>query len=398
MELARRLLDALRARPVRAAAALAGGLALAALVGAALGPSYTTPVHDRRSARAPRRTRWADFSVAVRVRLLRSVGDFLSACVLPRAQPSAVELPGGARGAPAKMLVYLPPGVDSVEAAAAARLPVYVNAHGGGYIAGFAEDDDAFCALLARSAGVVVLSVAYALAPEAPPPAGARDVARAAQWAATALRAPRVALGGFSAGGCYALAAAAHLSGEEGSGAAAGASGARVDVALCVAFFPPVDLGYDSRATFAHKCPYGKELFYEAYLRDTPPSQLSSPLISPACAPPERFPRSVLILTGSLAEPNLPDIEAFARRLCEHAEAEAARAPPGARKREVRHVDFPHVPHGWPHLPAFVLSRLGAPRAAGGPGTGLDARDEAFALVVEAVRGALVGGAVPLLS
>jgi acetyl esterase/lipase len=83
--------------------------------------------------------------------------------------------------------------------------------HGGGYIIGKPEQDDAVCAQYAAETGMLVVSVDYRLAPEHPFPCALEDIARA--WAWLGARAEelgvdvsRIALGGASAGGGLAAA------------------------------------------------------------------------------------------------------------------------------------------------------------------------------------------------
>lgn len=84
--------------------------------------------------------------------------------------------------------------------------PLLVYFHGGGWVVGDLETHDATCRLLARAAGVRVLSVDYRLAPEHPYPAAIEDAlaafrdaaARAGELGADPARA---GVGGDSAGG-----------------------------------------------------------------------------------------------------------------------------------------------------------------------------------------------------
>jgi acetyl esterase/lipase len=113
---------------------------------------------------------------------------------------------------------YQPPA-SSVRPADAesGRLPALLWIHGGGYVIGFAAQDDRLCRDYARRSGAVVVSVEYRLAPEAPGPAAVEDCHTALAWLATCddVDPDRIAIGGASAGGGLA-AALAHLAVERG--------------------------------------------------------------------------------------------------------------------------------------------------------------------------------------
>jgi acetyl esterase/lipase len=82
--------------------------------------------------------------------------------------------------------------------------------HGGGYVLGNAQQDDALCRRFTRELGVTVASVDYRLAPEHPYPAPLEDCYAALTWLAglPAVDRGRVAIGGASAGGGLAAALA----------------------------------------------------------------------------------------------------------------------------------------------------------------------------------------------
>ena len=101
-------------------------------------------------------------------------------------------------------------------------LPVLVYLHGGGWVAGSVATHDPFCRLLSEAAGVIVASVEYRLAPEHPHPAALEDALAAVHWAANNAaqwggEASRLALGGDSAGGHLAAAAANRLCATAGA-------------------------------------------------------------------------------------------------------------------------------------------------------------------------------------
>lgn len=84
--------------------------------------------------------------------------------------------------------------------------PLLIFFHGGGWVRGDIDTHDAPCRLLARSAGVRVLSVGYRLAPEHRYPAAADDACAVladvhANAAAYGAEPGRIAVGGDSAGG-----------------------------------------------------------------------------------------------------------------------------------------------------------------------------------------------------
>jgi acetyl esterase/lipase len=88
--------------------------------------------------------------------------------------------------------------------------PALLWIHGGGYIIGTAQQDDALCRRFARKLGITVAAVDYRLAPEHPYPAPLEDCYSALTWLASlpAVDSARVAIGGASAGGGLAAALA----------------------------------------------------------------------------------------------------------------------------------------------------------------------------------------------
>ena len=82
---------------------------------------------------------------------------------------------------------------------------ILINFHGGGWVIGDLDTSDAVCRQLATLAGIVVVSVDYRMAPEAPYPAAVIDAYEATQWAADNMANlngnGKLALTGESAGG-----------------------------------------------------------------------------------------------------------------------------------------------------------------------------------------------------
>lgn len=94
--------------------------------------------------------------------------------------------------------------------------PVVVFFHGGGFVIGNIATHASFCAEIARTLDLPVVSVEYRLAPEHPWPAAPDDAEAAARWIATApealgLKVASLVLAGDSAGGKLAITTAMAL-------------------------------------------------------------------------------------------------------------------------------------------------------------------------------------------
>jgi acetyl esterase len=128
---------------------------------------------------------------------------------LPRAPLARVEdLRIPARdGTPLAARLYAPD--------AAARLPVLLYFHGGGFTIGGIETHDSLVRQIAKRSGAAVVALDYRLAPEHRFPTAVDDSWDALAWLAAngeglGLDAARIAVGGDSAGGTLAAAAAIH--------------------------------------------------------------------------------------------------------------------------------------------------------------------------------------------
>lgn len=62
------------------------------------------------------------------------------------------------------------------------RLPLFIYMHGGGYVTGSLETDDATCRAIAAEIPIVVLSIEYRLAPEHKFPTGFEDCFDIVRW------------------------------------------------------------------------------------------------------------------------------------------------------------------------------------------------------------------------
>lgn len=205
--------------------------------------------------------------------LARMIGG--AASLAMRARPLFPDIEGHSseitvptRHGPMPAILYRPP--------AGTRSPgVYVNAHGGGFVAGHPVGDDPLCRFLAARAGVFVLNVDYALAPGKRFPVPCEQVHDALKWASAEWPGARLCVGGQSAGGSLA-AAASRLALRAGDPA----------IALQVLHYPPTDL---VTPTIDKPVPAGRsvvikpwmgEVFDTAYIPD--PRRRRDPLASPS--------------------------------------------------------------------------------------------------------------------
>lgn len=103
-------------------------------------------------------------------------------------------------------VVSLPSGAGARlyrSAAVDGSTPALLWIHGGGYVIGSPEQDDALCRRYVERLGIAVAAVRYRLAPENPYPAALEDCHSVLTWLAglPGIDATRIAIGGASAGG-----------------------------------------------------------------------------------------------------------------------------------------------------------------------------------------------------
>lgn len=199
------------------------------------------------------------------------------------------------------------------------RLPLLVFFHGGGFILGDLDSHDAVCRAFCRHAGILVLSVAYRLAPEHPYPAGVDDAVAAFRWAvANAERLgadpQRLAVGGDSAGGNFSAVVAQ-----------ADAASERPALALQVLLYPAVDFVDRS----ASRELFGRGFYLESSSMDwveanyLPPAEaravdfdLADPRLSPIRAADLSGVAPAVVVTAGF-DPLRDEGEAYAARLAE---------------------------------------------------------------------------------
>ena len=171
------------------------------------------------------------------------------------------------------------PAVVHRPAGATERPGVHINLHGGGFILGQTEADDALCRVIAVEAGVIVIDVDYAVAPQHPFPTPPRQTFEIVQWVAAhadeqGWDAARITVGGQSAGGAL-VAAACRQALQDGGPA----------IRLQILHYPPLDLTVPTNQKHSPLAkpllrPWMGEVFDSAYVPDR--GQRASPLVSPA--------------------------------------------------------------------------------------------------------------------
>jgi acetyl esterase/lipase len=117
-----------------------------------------------------------------------------------------VRSPGQDERTQVRLRIYKPENTS-------APTPVLLWMHGGGYVIGRPEQDDASCVQYVRDLGITVVSVDYRCGPKHPFPAGLDDCYAALKWAAShadelKIDPDRIAVGGNSAGSGLAAALA----------------------------------------------------------------------------------------------------------------------------------------------------------------------------------------------
>ncbi len=158
-------------------------------------------------------------------------------------------------------------------------LPVFVNMHGGGFVMGSAELDDAWCPVIAERARCLVVNIDYHLAPEYKFPTALYECYDILKWiyenhSILQVDNKRIAVGGHSAGGN--LAAALCLLNKEKE---------QIPLVKQILNYPPLDLATDPDLKFKHKkaiTPRLAKLFNESYLKSM--KDADNPLASPIYA------------------------------------------------------------------------------------------------------------------
>jgi acetyl esterase len=209
-------------------------------------------------------------------------------------------------------------------------LPVLVFFHGGGWVLGDVDTVDNLCRRLGNASGCAVVSVDYRLAPEVKFPGPLEDCLSAVRFVANestsfGIDPRRIAVGGDSAGGN--LAAAAALSFRENR---------EVAIAFQLLIYPITDFSFDTSSYIQNAEGYGlsREVmawYWEQYLGR--PEDGHSPLASPLKASDlSGLPPGLVITAGY-------DV------LCDEGQAYAERLHLSGVRVELKH--YPGMIHGF---------------------------------------------------
>ncbi|MFL0285911.1 alpha/beta hydrolase [Mycobacterium sp. SMC-21] len=186
-------------------------------------------------------------------------------------------------------------GVRVYRPAADGPLPIFVFAHGGGFVFCDLDSHDGLCRSFANSIPAVVVSVDYRLAPEHRWPAAAEDVYTVTQWAAAHAAElggdpAKLVVGGDSAGGN--LAAVTALMTRDRGGA---------PLAAQVLLYPVLtaDFTYGSYHEFRtgyYNTTAAMQWYWDQYVPNT--TDRENPYAAPLSASVEDVAPAVLVVTG----------------------------------------------------------------------------------------------------
>ncbi|KAJ7621342.1 esterase/lipase, partial [Roridomyces roridus] len=214
-------------------------------------------------------------------------------------------------------------------------LPILINFHGSGFCVPALGQDEAWCATVAEKLGWVVVDTDYRKAPENPFPLPLEDAEDVALHVLAQNPHTKIALSGFSSGGCLALGLASLLGPDHVSAAAV--------------FYPPMDIAKDITrpSTDPLLPPALMRHFFACYVVPGTVSH-SDARLAPAYAQAGSFPERVWVTMGE-DDP-----------LCQSAERFMERLKQERRGKEVKFVGVSGVGHGFDKMnPGMEVSEQG---------------------------------------
>lgn len=267
-------------------------------------------------------------AVAIYVRV---IGTWMMSAGLKRdlqlernTKPTKIKIPSRDRDRSIDCFLYTP-----ISPPEKRKTPVLVNWHGSGFVAPSLGMDHAYCARMAREAGIFVLDADYRKGPETRYPGPLHDVEDALLWVANQpdrFDLSRVAMSGFSAGATLALTASSSLRQTLPKG---------MEIPIVVSVYPLTDFSNEPAARKVERpiTPISalmQGVFTDCYAPDR--AMRTDPRVSPGRAESSLFPDTVVIVTasGDILAPEAEDLVARLR--------DGGRKVVGLRVEDARHA------------------------------------------------------------
>ncbi|ODH27796.1 hypothetical protein ACO22_04072 [Paracoccidioides brasiliensis] len=235
--------------------------------------------------------------------------------------------------------------------------PLHIHVHGGGFIGGIPEMDNAFCSRMVQETGAVVISVSYRLAPRYPFPAAHENVQDAAAyvvenaerlWGAN----PKLlTLSGCSSGANLALGISQSLSDTEHPVQGALMFDNPVDLRI-PPWVKPKPPGFPPYDPLSFLLP-----LFDVYADSAQSRRLEDPLLNPILADIRTLPRKMLFIVAG-ADILLHEVTNFVERLQREAEllnSKEIDMADSTGRYEIQSMVFEGQVHGWLDLMSFMI-------------------------------------------
>ena len=233
------------------------------------------------------------------------------------------------------------------------KLPVFVNLHGGGFVIGKAEVDDAFMPDIAEKANIRIINVDYSLAPENPFPRALEEIYAVLKYLKQyadelGIDPNRIAIGGHSAGGNF-TASICLMNNER----------KEVLIQCAILDYPPLDIYTDGskRPQVENGISYEVSRIFDACYHNVK-EERKNPLISPLLASDEQlkhFPPALIITAENDSLCN--EAELFWKRLVKvgvEAEYKCFKGCPHG----FTHQNVPEAKVAWMMMISFLKDNL----------------------------------------
>ncbi|KAF7875173.1 hypothetical protein EAF04_002345 [Stromatinia cepivora] len=289
---------------------------------------------------------WKRITLAIKLRLLKTIAGILIPITTNPYIRGRANLPTFTKTYPKHPSLTHRIWIPSTYKSGDAPLPLYLNIHGGGFVVGAPAIDDGFCTYFSSKHNILVISLDYSKAPGSPFPRAVNEltdiVSAILEDESLPFDRAKVAIGGFSAGGCFSLAVpqAASLQGK--------IQGVCAFYPVCN-FVTPQSVSIAARPKHAPKDLLEEmgPLFNYGYIPQG--TDLCDPRLSVAYAKREDLPKKICIV-GCEFDMLWYDAEFLAERLVgkERVEGEVVWEVDGVRWEKVMGVE-----HGFENMGGF---------------------------------------------